>query len=424
MIMRTTIASDVFIEKKAVGQRGAALVTVLLISTLLLAAGGALVLATTTARTTAIDSTAEMQAYYAAEAGLQEALNVLRGNIAPNAAMPAGTKISFRNAVDLTKSNLPTDTSTTYRLSGWLPYSYPGGSPDRVVLPTGAAYSPFTGLAYSIDVTDPDNTPVASGDPARLVLRATGYGPKGAIKHLELYVRHSNFEYSPPALILPIGNSSCDPLDFTIGDSNAKEYSGHDNTPTGNVLPVFGATCATNQNDELDAITKGATVQDPKTQVISNYQLPYFLQSADNARSFLSDLKATAIEQGRYYSTFDGYAGTDANPAFTFVDGDCTLDGGAGLLIVTGHLEMNGNPNFSGLILVLGNGTVNRDGAGNGTILGAMVAARFDPTGTGGFETSTFTTNGAGTMTFQFDSDAIRRALNLAGPRVLGFHEY
>jgi len=422
--MHTTIASDVFIDERVAGERGAALITVLLIATLLLAAGGALVLVTTTANMTAIDSTAEMQAYYAAEAGLQASLNVLRGNIAPNAAMPAGTKISFRNAVTASTSNLPTDTSPNFRLSAWLPYSYPGGSPNRVVLPTGAAYTPLTGLAYSIDVTDPDNTPVASGDPARLVIRATGYGPKGAIKRLELYVRHSNFEYNPPAVILPIGNSSCDSLDFTIGDSNAKQYSGHDNTPTGNVLPVFGATCGGNLGNEQDAITKGATVADPQAAVISNNQLPYFLQSADNARSFVSDLKGTAIEQGRYYTSFDGYSGTDANPVFTFVDGDCNLDGGAGLLIVTGHLEMNGNPNFNGLILVLGNGTVNRDGAGNGTIFGALVAARFDLTGSGGFETSTFTTSGSGNATFQFDSDAIRRALNLAGPRVLGFHEY
>ena len=41
---------------------------------------------------------------------------------------------------------------------------------------------------------------------------------------------------------------------------------------------------------------------------------------------------------------------------------------GAGLLIVTGKLLMKGNPSFKGLILVMGEGYVERDGGGNGNI--------------------------------------------------------
>src|SRR6266852_4798122 len=129
-LMYPEIADNTWLTKK--GERGAALITVLFISTLLLAAGGALILVTSTASRTAIDSTAEMQAYYSAEAGLETSLNVLRGNLAPNASMPAGTQISFRNAVTLSTSNLSTDTSTRARLSGWLNYS--GANPDRVPL--------------------------------------------------------------------------------------------------------------------------------------------------------------------------------------------------------------------------------------------------------------------------------------------------
>src|SRR5215813_6381557 len=192
--MHTTIASDVFIDERVAGERGAALITVLLIATLLLAAGGALVLVTTTANMTAIDSTAEMQAYYAAEAGLQSSLSVLRGNVAPDASMPAGTQISFRNAVTPATSNLATDTAATPRLSAWLGYNYtPTGAtnPDRVSMTP--SYAPTTGLAYSVQVSDPDNIPVANGEPNRLLFRVTGYGPKGAVKNLELIVSRSNF---------------------------------------------------------------------------------------------------------------------------------------------------------------------------------------------------------------------------------------
>jgi hypothetical protein len=85
---------------------------------------------------------------------------------------------------------------------------------------------------------------------------------------------------------------------------------------------------------------------------------------------------------------------------------------------------MNGNPNFNGLILVLGAGSVNRDGGGNGNIYGAMTVAHFNFVGPGGFLGPTFNTNGGGTSTMQYDSDAVRKALNAAGPRVWGVREY
>lgn len=414
--MYPEIAGNTLQTKK--GERGAALLTVLFISTLLLAAGGALILVTGTASRTAIDSTAEMQAYYSAEAGLENSLNVLRGNIAPNAAMPAGTQISFRNAVTLSKSNLSTDTSTRPRLSGWLNYS--GANPDRV--PLTAGYTPMTGLAYSVDVSDPDSIPPASGEPKRLLLRATGYGPKGALKRLELIVKRSNFDYNPPCVICLRSSDDGTPVNFTSGNSSAKEYSGVDRAGHGD-LPAFGATLASDTAIQTAASNKN-TVTHPITTTISMSSLPPWLQSADEARAFLADQKENAIMQGRYFSSFSGYSGSDAAPVFTFVDGDCTLDGGAGLLIVTGNLEMNGNPNFNGLILVLGDGSVNRDGGGNGNIFGAIAVARFDKSGSGGFLGPTFNTNGGGNSTVQNDSDARRKAENLSGPRVLGVHEY
>ena len=407
--------------KQSRSERGAALVTVLMISTLLMATGGALILLTSSSSRNAIDSTAEMQAYYAAEAGMQNTMNVLRGNVSPNVAMPAGTKINFRNAITLNKSNLSTDTSTGARLSGWLNYNYtPTGAPipDRVTLTS--SYGPTTGMAYSVVLTDPDNTPVASGEPVRLLLRITGYGPKGALKQLELVVKRSKVDYVPPAMLMMRGADDGSPMTFTIGESNAKDYSGHDHASSA-ILPTFGAT---NSGDE--AIETGSdskeTVISPKAATFGNSSLPAWLQSADQARAFVSEQKANAVSQSRYFSSFSGTSGSASSPAFTFVDGDCVLDGGGGLLIVTGNLEMNGNPSFTGLILVLGAGTVNRDGGGSGNIYGAISVARFNSTG--GFLAPSFTTNGGGTALMQYDSDAVRAALNVAGPQVLGVHEY
>ncbi len=405
-------------------ERGAALLTVLMLSTLLLAAGGTLLLVTTMSARSAIDSTAEMQAYYAAEGGLQATLDVLRGNVEPNAAMPSGSRINFRHAITLNTSNLPSDGSTSPRLSGWLNYDYtPTGSstPDRVSLTS--SYSPQNGMAFSVELSDPDNTPVANGEPARLRLRVMGYGPKGALKKLELVVKRTNFDYDPVATIMMRSSEDGTPISFSTGQSAAKEYSGHDHAGGSIILPAFGSTSDADMAIQVEASNKN-TVANPIAENVSMSKLPSWLQSANQARAFLNTQKANAITQGRYFDSFSGNAGSSGSPAFTFVDGDCNLDGGAGLLIVTGNLEMSGNPSFDGLILVLGEGSVNRNGGGNGNIYGSITVAKFDKNGSGGFLAPVFNTKGGGNSKIQYDSDAVRKALNLGGPLVMGVREF
>ncbi|HTG92261.1 MAG TPA: pilus assembly PilX N-terminal domain-containing protein, partial [Pyrinomonadaceae bacterium] len=164
-------------------ERGAALITSLLVSMLLLIVGGALILTTNIAQGLAIDSTAELQAYYAAEAGVNTTLNILRGNVDSN---PAGTKATFRNVAD---------NST---LTNWLTY-------DATVHGTsvvGVNSSPEMG--FTVDVTDPDGTDPAK-QPKRLLIHATGYGPKGSKKQMEIMVTRYIFDFSPNSVVLMIG---------------------------------------------------------------------------------------------------------------------------------------------------------------------------------------------------------------------------
>src|SRR4029453_18472418 len=94
LLMRSQKRTACFQDRA--GEKGAALITAVLLSMLLLAAGGTLVLTSTMTGITARDSTAEMQAYYAAESGVARTLEVLRGNVESN---PAGTRASFRNVL-------------------------------------------------------------------------------------------------------------------------------------------------------------------------------------------------------------------------------------------------------------------------------------------------------------------------------------
>ncbi len=71
-----------------------------------------------------------------------------------------------------------------------------------------------------------------------------------------------------------------------------------------------------------------------------------------------------------------GSYGTTANPQITFINGDVSLTGGAGVLVVTGSLTISGAMQWDGLILVIGQGSVVIGGAGDGQIFGEMFVAK------------------------------------------------
>src|SRR6185503_19987707 len=231
--------------EKRKGERGAALWTVLAVSMLLLTAGSALILTTSMSATSSVDSIAETQAYYAAEAGLQQSLNVLRGNV----TTPTFT---FSTAADCGSGNKSGDATTHSRLSNWLAYRNATSYTDRVALTPASTYSPLTGLAYSAAVYNPhpeavaqpgeaakkdnfgkpnppvlqptpswhqwhcghcswdyshhascthkhctngNNTGRATVDDTRLLVQSTGYGPKGAVKKMEMMAKRTPFDY-------------------------------------------------------------------------------------------------------------------------------------------------------------------------------------------------------------------------------------
>jgi hypothetical protein len=565
-------------------ERGAALITTLLLATMLLTAGGALVLTTTLSATTAIDSTAEMQAYYGAEAGLQATINLLRGNVWTNSATPVA---SFRAVTEPSEANASGDSATAQniaRLSKWFSYdannhvvvagtdnliaydvtardlddtknvtfstsavfdahdsgctvsgltltcvngvnsfaltytpqaaathlAYPDaastglGSFRLVVVGIGASIPSgnsarffltinqtlpwaakdtiigtvsgdvnaassnlkitFSGSTVKADGTKFDlcaacnplslnhqlvlsgvtalSGTITAPQPRRVLVRATGYGPKGAVKKLEMLLNEHAFDFDAPAVLTMRGADDCSALTFDTGSSGAKDYSGIDHAGTVAQLPTF-AVSGCNLTEADSGISKHNTVDDPELAYLDNgsapagaagsmfsVQTPDFLKTADNARTTLNDLEATAKSLNRYFTpaTSGGsYTVNDSNTTaegVTFVDGNCTLDGGSGLLVVTGDLTMSGNPNFSGVILVLGGGSVNRNGGGNGNVYGALVVAGFDRNGTGGFTAPFFNTNGGGNSTMQYDSLAVSRAMAAVGTTVGGIREY
>jgi hypothetical protein len=424
-------------------EHGAALLTTLMVAALLLTAGAALILTTSISSTNAIDATAEAQAYYAAEAGLQESLNVLRGNVAT-------PDFTFATAGDPAGGNKNGDVSPFSRLSKWLPYS--SAYPDRVTLTSN--YSPLSGLAYSVQVTHPDAEAVAAPggipgpdhfqkpggsatpqptpadhqwhcghcmwdyshhpscqhkhctspngtgkaetDDTRLLVEVIGYGPKGAVKQMKMLVKRTTFEYSTPAVTLMVGpadNSAPMWMAFTQDKDHA--YSGVDKFDKSTTkIPAFGFTSSADQSAAstyIAGLHNPKAVDDVKTLFVSGSDS--WLQTADDTRVLLAEFKTHALAMNRYFTTATppaaGTYGTDATPVFTFVDGNFTVpDGkkGGGLLVVTGTLELQGTGSWDGLILVLGDdpfGNAARfkiTGNKNAFINGALVIAPFHRT--------------------------------------------
>lgn len=149
-------------------ESGAALVTVVMISVLLLIACIAMLSSVSSHTANVTDVVSETKAYYAAESGIQATINVLRGNTTPIQAFTAQSelgvssqRITYKRATNLSESNLSTDTSTYARLSRWIEYNYPPSSTvkDRVVIgESPSTYAPNTGVAYAVQVKDPDRT--------------------------------------------------------------------------------------------------------------------------------------------------------------------------------------------------------------------------------------------------------------------------
>lgn len=544
-------------------ERGAALITTLLISMLLLTAGGALILTTAMATTNSYDSTSETQAYYAAEAGLQATLNVLRGNVAP--------ALTYRDVVIPANSNIAGDPATSAaspwaRLSKWL--TYDATFTDRVVLTT--PYSSLTGSAYNVALTDPDNSsqvtftttgvfdngtatktfsgggassttitftpqtnvslsayptagstslgtfrvtstgggagmpaagekftitlrqtapwisptvdivctlsgnvlnlaasnvdvtlpvltynaegtlftlgstthrlnpPMTNGgvktipvtitapQPRRVLVRVNGYGPRGARKQMETMISRFVFSYTPRSLVALRSSDNGSAMTFNDGNSAPHSYSGYE--PAGGTNSGIAAFAVTSTIDvaHLGGLS-GSVTGNPATEKVDLTDLSSWLQTADEARRTLDRLEASAIAQNRHFTTASPPAsyGTDANPLFTFVNGDCNPGGGAGLVVCTGTVTFNGNDNFKGLILALGSGRLMREGGGNGQTYGALAVASFNRTAWGdGFLAPTYDTSGGGTSDMFFDPTWVQKALSTASRYPLGISEY
>jgi hypothetical protein len=214
-------------------ERGAALVTMLMVTILLLGAGGALIMTTVMSANNSVGSTAEMQAFYVAESGMQSALNVLRGNTQP--LVTATDRMSFRAAVVPDVSNGPNNTGAT-RLAGWLPYNDRLDEASLVPVNLGAIAG---GYRVTVENMDPNShivqfetSGVIDGSDAATSYQRT-FGTAGGTNEVTIrYVSQSATTLSPDPHTFPLT------LDSALGSFVIERP----NTSTANdvVIPTTG----------------------------------------------------------------------------------------------------------------------------------------------------------------------------------------
>jgi hypothetical protein len=386
-----------------------------------------------------------------------------------NITIPAGSTFTLQlteTAPLAVGSSSPVSVSIKGTLSGTISLTTPTVtltfSNSSLEIPNvGTLFTIPTPLTISVNnTTQTSPTIVTTPEPRRLIVKVQGYGPHGAIKNLQAMVSRFGANYDPPATFVVRGHDdSATPATISIGSSAHYVYSGNDNA-NGQPLPAFLVTnnpdyttlsnLKSNNSLPLDGDSSGLIpVLKPLTLPTDLPQLPPWLQTTSDpvsgARAFVEQLRQAAQQQfykcsgdwntscDRYFNTRNGDTGPSdfgaeadapAKGLFTFVDGDATLpnDGGKGLLVVTGTLNVSGSKTFDGLVLVLGDGAINRSGGGSATNYGAFVLARFGSSG--GFLNPSFVSSGSGTSGLQLDRNSIKNALLLGGVYVLAVSEY
>jgi hypothetical protein len=398
--------------------------------------------------------------------------------------MKGGTSIDFSQAANTTKISIQITETSPLPIGGNTPVSVVVTGTLRGIVSglTSTVYVDFISSSIEIPAVGTTFTPtltangtptvysftlpadsaahaiptvVTPAEPGRIVVKVKGYGPHGANKNLQAMLARFGINFDPPATFVIRGHDDLTTAStIDIGNSAQFIYSGYDNSQLGQPLPAFlvtnnpDYTTLTNLKTNNNLPVTGDPTQPIRLVTLPGQvaMLPPFLQTTTDpvtgARAFVQQLRQASqsvffgCSAGQDY-TCDRYFNTRAGDALptdfglsqtdgllTFIDGDVTLPntGGRGLLVVTGTLTFDGNTPWQGLVLVLGDGIINRSGGGNGISLGAFVLARFGSVGN--FLNPSFTSSGSGTSTIQLDRQRVKKALKFGGISVMSLSEF
>ena len=263
-------------------------------------------------------------------------------------------------------------------------------------------------------------------------LTALAVTSSGSRRMTQYEVTRTAFPGIPGAFVFDGSNPS-----FNVPHSNPFAVSGTDVAQG----PTAGVGCATgvNQpalgsfdNPAVSTLTAAVTANPDRsgnytsgsspTPAISNAYSTLSsgsinLTTVDGLTKLVNSITAAASANVYPGGTTPTNMGTNSAPVINVVQGDLSLSGsGAGILLVTGQLTLNGAFSYNGIILAIGKGAIVKSGGGSATVNGAMFAANLygdvPPTYTNLIPLGTnhapgipyFGWSGGGSATIQYDS--------------------
>lgn len=278
-------------------------------------------------------------------------------------------------------------------------------------------------------------------------LTALAVTPSGSRRMVQMDVAPSIIPNIPGAMVM-----DGDLPSFTPGTSNAFQACGGDQVSCNGSTtspPQNGTICPPPGNEPaVGTYDTASTTLVNNTLVASGRSGNYTgspanvanvgtalgaggMNTVQGLNALVSQITAAVLPANTYTNTgVLANPGTVSNPVINVVTGDLNITNltGAGILLVEGNATFSGRPNYDGIMLFIGKGSVTMSGGGNGVVDGAMLVANlYDSTGTlitsGAPGAPLISFSGAGNMTVQYDSCWVA-AMNQSSPyKTLGVRE-
>jgi Tfp pilus assembly protein PilX len=361
-------------------QRGSALILALLMLTFLMVLGCALLTSVTLDVAIGENYRSETQLLYLAEAGIEDARQVLRDSTVPlssllAAAAGADGVLSASQDLDALLNN--TDDIPLLN----------GGSRTAGKLLTDTS-GRAAGRYFVFLRNDSADGWSSISDTNQIVTLLSVAVLGNSRKTLEVTLMKWKFPKLPAALVL-----DGSPVSF-IPSSPGSGISGKDASAMGDDRNAFGVLTVADRASVLATIPDSEAIHYPGKSVLlpppvdivvldgsAGSLLDPRLTTPSGIERIVDTIVANATEimnPGWNGSATIGNIGSGEDYRVVAVNGDCELTSGTayGLLLVRGHLKLSGNFHWDGLILVIGQGEIEWSQAGHGEISGNVFVAR------------------------------------------------
>jgi type II secretory pathway pseudopilin PulG len=387
-------------KNKTANEKGVALVVVIMLIAVLAILGATAIITSSTDIRISGNYKLSNQAFYIAEAGIERARAQLRSDMFTNTLSQLLAARVGGGGVLSDSTNIVNFYSNGAFVTDDIPY---------------IAQTSFGGGNYRVYLTNdaktPDTVTSTTDTNLRVTLTAFGQGPNNSFSIVQVVGERLTLPPHPGAIVLPGPD-----VIFHGGHSNASGVEGNEKSAVALTSPTAESTVENNlieigriKNYTCDSCSgKGIDcIKDESALISSTWNTVGGVESLYNSLKSVADVVVT----GDTTLTAD-QVGTTSNRKIVVVDGKATLGpvNGAGILIVTDQLTLNGNFDYHGLIMCIGQGSLLRNGGGNGTITGSIFVAKTrDPSNnlltTLGIPT--FNTDGGGNSDIIYDASQL-----------------